>query len=422
MVLNNRSINRALYALTVFMLFNQLLISAFQLPTEIIVVFELTVLLFLLYLLPNGIRGYLPAALSPQMKIVALWLLASLVGLVASSGSVWQYATGLRLYGKYFVVFVIGAFALNRKRVLSLLELFRKMVLLNVALCSFQYFVLGFHGDHCGGIFGTLKTNSWMNVLLCVVSVYMIAFYVHSQIKLRTLLLHCLACVYVAALAEIKFFYFELAMILLLVIMFTKPNRKTITAGIAGVLMLLVLSQLVEGLWSGSSSSMFTWEGIQGYFAEKAYGYSAVGDLGRVGGIAQIDRLFFPDSPNLFGLGMGSCTYGTPFYAKHGYLHYTWFSYLNIYLEMGWVGLVLYILFFLSVAFSSLRARREGAAEAPADKAIHVVGECMGVLGIVLLWYNTTVINYPGYFLFLALSFPFALRKQPKRTGALPAR
>jgi hypothetical protein len=413
-VLDNKTMNSTLYMLTLFMLLNQFFISAFQLPTGIIIIFELTVLLFLVYLLPNINNGIFVATLSLQMTIIALWLLSSLIGLSVSSEGVFQYVMGLRLYGKYFVVFLIGAFILDQKKILKLLELFRKMVLLNIVLCSFQYFFLGYHGDQCGGIFGTLNTNSWMNVLLCIVSVYVIALYVHSQIKLRSLILNFLACVYIAALAEIKFFYFELAIILLLVIMFTKPNRKTITAGIVGVILLLVLSQMVEILWSSSSSSIFTWEGIQYYFSDKAYGYSSIGDLGRIRGIAQLNKMFFPDSTNLFGMGIGNCTYGTLFYNNYSYLHYIWFGYLNIYLEMGWAGLLLYILFFGSIILSSMKTRREDDSDDAINTVIYTIGECMAVIGVILLWYNTTIINYPGYFLFLTLSFPFAIRNDLK--------
>lgn len=418
MLLNRKSMNHLLYFLTIFMLVIQFFISTFYLPTWSIGLFDAVVVLFLLYLLPNFTRGPYIATMPIQMILIVLLLLSSVIGLIISHESILTYINGLRLYGKYFIVFLLGTFILTQKNILKLLNLFEKIMILQIVLCSIQYFVFGYRGDYCGGIFGTLKTNSWTNVLMCIVTAYSIAFYAHSNMSHRSLLINCGACVYVAALTEIKFFYFEFIIILLLVIMFTKPNRKTITVSIVGIILLLALSQLVDQLWSSSSSNVFSWEGLQYHFSDKAYGYSSVGDLGRLGGIAKVNKLFFPDSLNLFGMGIGSTDYGTPFFLIHSYLHYMWFGYLSIYLEMGWVGLVLYITFFGTIIFHSVRSRGKSEnSEDAVNSSIHIISKCMAVIGIILLWYNTTVVNYPGYFLFLTLSFTFSIRNDQNKLG-----
>lgn len=407
MILDYKKMNTLLYVSTFFMLIVQFLINNVGVPDEIMIcldIFLVVGILFSIRMLPTVIKrtnSFLP------VFMIMLLISVAIIGWIINGYSIRWFINGLRINGRYFLVFLVSLVLLNKERIDKLFSLFIKVMIANVIFCSIQYFIFGFRGDFCGGLFGTAKTNSWVNILLCVVTAYSIAFYANANISLKKAIMNCLLCVYIASLAEIKFFFFELILIVISVVILNRPNKKTISICIVSGLLLIAMNSIIDSLWSSSSSDIFSIEGIEFYLSEKSYGYASVGDLGRIGGISKLDEYFFQDSLNLFGKGLGSCEYGTPFYSIYSYLHYIWFGYLTIYLEMGWTGLILYVAFFIAIVFASIRKRRKNREITPYEKSVHIFSECMAIIGIVLIWYNTTVFNYPGFFLFLTIAFAF---------------
>lgn len=414
MILNSKRMNTLLYSITFFMLIVGFLTNNIGIPTEIMFCLDAFLVLgalFILRALPQSIKS--TKCFLPVLIIVLLFAVA-LMGWGLNGYSIRMFINGIRINGRYFLVFLIALVLLNKTRIEKLFSLFINAIVVNVVFCTIQYFVFDCRGDFCGGLFGTALTNSWMNILLCIVAAYCISFYVNANISLKKASIMCLLCVYIASLAEIKFFFFELILIVGSIILLNKPNKKTITLCIISGLLLIAMSTIVSSLWSSASSDMFSLEGIEYYLSEKSYGYASVGDLGRIGGISKLNEFFFTEKVNIFGRGIGSCEYGTPFYANYSYLHYIWFGYLMIFLEMGYLGLVLYIAFFVAVIIASVRKRVKYKELTPYEKSVHIFSEVLAIIGIVLMWYNTTVFNYPGYFLFLSLAFAFTVNKSTR--------
>ena len=116
-------------------------------------------------------------------------------------------------------------------------------------------------------------------------------------------------------------------------------------------------------------------------------------------------KKFFRNDLNLFGMGLGYCGFDTPFYNRYGGLHYNWFSYISIFLEQGWVGIIGYFTFFVCNILT-LRKKKKTAKTADA-KVVYDVSIIMSVLGIVLMIYNSTVTGYPAFFLFLLMGLAY---------------
>ena len=416
MLISRRTLGKALYWTTLFMLVCQFLITDLGLPSIIMVWLDILILLGVLLYIKNLGRYVESTETTLCLAVCIVLIISSLIGLVWNGSSPVLYLHAFRISGKYFLLFFIAAFSLEEKDILSYFGLLQKFLWLNAIMCTFQYFIGGYRGDHCGGFFGTGNTNGWMNIFLCIITVYMISSYICGQSKIKPLLINCVLCAYIAALAEIKFYFFELAIIFILVIVLSKPSAKKIIAGVAGVMLLLMLSQLVDVLWSSSSSDAFTLEGIRYYFSDKAYGYASVGDLGRIGGIGRANDIFFDGNNSLIGMGLGTCGYGTSFFSRYGHLHYIWFSYLHVYLEQGWMGIILYILFFVAIIYSSRKIEKNTENPSGLTESITLFAQCIAVIGLILMWYNTTVTNYQAYFLFVAMAFPFALINEEKRS------
>ena len=116
-------------------------------------------------------------------------------------------------------------------------------------------------------------------------------------------------------------------------------------------------------------------------------------------------KKFFRNDLNLFGMGLGYCGFDTPFYNRYGGLHYNWFSYISIFMEQGWIGVIGYFAFFVCNTLT-LRKKKKAAKTAEA-KVVYDVSIVMSVLGIVLMIYNSTVTGYPAFFLFLLMGLAY---------------
>ncbi|MHB8128920.1 MAG: hypothetical protein ACYDEX_07975 [Mobilitalea sp.] len=357
---------------------------------------------------------------SKLIFIVLLLLFAcTIIGFIMNSYSLFSYIIGFRNTAKYFLFFLSCLVILDKDDIESIFELLYRFLLINAVVCTIQYFVFNIVGDYCNGLFGSGLLNSWMNVLLCIVTTYGVARYMSKQISFKKLLLIGLTSVYISVLAEIKFYYFELILIVLIVLVLSKPNRKVFTIVFTGIVFLFVIRSYTEQLWSGSAK-YFTKEGIEYYFTQDSYGYSSINDIGRVGGISKLNSLIFSekDNINLFGMGLGFCDINSAFiinnsfYVMYEYLHYSWFTYLITYLELGWIGLILYILFFAIIFITSIKSVQHNTKEeAIASKSTQIIIQTIAILSIVLLWYNSTIRNTPAFFIFAVLSFAPILNK-----------
>ena len=166
----------------------------------------------------------------------------------------------------------------------------------------------------------------------------------------------CAAVLVVAALAELKFFFVEFAIILALASLFTGFTWRKFAIILGGILGLAVCATLLmeifpifEG-WFSFDRMLET--------ATSDKGYTSSGDLNRLTAIPRINELWLTHwSQRVFGMGLGNCDtssfaiVNTPFFEQYGHMHYTWMSYAIMYLECGWVGLIFYFGFFALVYF-----------------------------------------------------------------------
>lgn len=416
MKLNKRTNSNLITCTILLLLLVEFFINDIGLPTQLIVLIDIVALIMALYLVVYFKINNFTYLTNLRLVIGVIMI----IGLIALFSFIWNKCSigfaisWFRLYIRPFVFFLITVICLDEKRVYKILNLLNSFVWINVIVCSIQYFLFNISGDRCNGLFGTNNTNSWMNVLLCIVFTYNIVLYINKCTSFKGIVPICIGCIYISSLAEIKFFYFEIGIIIILAIMLSKPNRRTIELGVLGILFLLIASQLIDFIWGATSSGFFSLEGIQEYldFNSRGYGYASVGDIGRVGGIVQLNNIFFKNEINLIGMGPGACCYGTPFYALYSNLHYIWFGYTLIYLELGWCGVLAFILFFVLVVYALFKKQKMEIDMMPRQRSIYFFSIIMAILGVILLWYNTTIINYQGIFLFIAIAFGFVQEKK----------
>lgn len=345
---------------------------------------------------------------------VLLFLIYTLLVYLVQYQSALYYLWGFRnSFRRYFAFFAFVAF-LKASDVESFFSVFDNLFWLNAVLTVLQFFTLELHQDALGGIFGVeTGVNGYTNIFFVIVTTRAVVRYMEKRESPRSCFGKCIAALLVAALAELKFFFVEMILIIVLATLFTNFTWRKCLVIIGGILAIYLFSLLlgmVFPLFADFLSLEFFWE-----TATSDKGYTSSGDLNRLTAIPRINELWLRNwGQRLFGLGLGNCdtssfaVVNTPFYEQYGHMHYTWLSYAMMYLECGWIGLVFYFGFFVMVYFAiqKIEKRSEGIA-----RSYCRISKIMAILCAIISIYNSSLRTEAGYMAYFVLAIPFALSR-----------
>lgn len=358
-----------------------------------------------------------PQNIRPLILMILAFFLYSLIVYVFRYQSLLFYLWGLRNNFRFYVAMFAFALFMDSEDGERYLQLFDKLFWVEILVCLFQYFFLGFRGDFLGGLFGVVSgTNGYLNIFFLIITARSILLYLNKMESTGSCLMKCCAILLVAALAELKFFFVEFCAIVVLAVMITNFSwRKLLItlASLAGVSVAIMLLGVIYPFFKDVFSVEGLWE-----LATSEQGYTFRGDLNRLTAISGINKRFFEDlSDQLFGYGLGNCDYSsfdflcTPFYNNYGWVHYHWFSTSFIYLEMGWIGLVFFFGFFILNYRKIEKLQKEGRGN-----LIHCqLARIMSLCCILVAIYNSSLRMESGYIMYFVLALPY-MKKREKLT------
>ena len=319
----------------------------------------------------------------------------------------WGFRNNFR---RYFAFFAFAAF-LTREDAEDYYRFFDRLFWVNVIVSVYQFFVLGIDQDDLGGIFGTeVGVNAYTNIYFVIVITRSVVRCMEKQESTRSCMGKCVAALLVSALAELKFFFVEIILILLLATLVTSFSWRKILIILGGLGAIFVFAAVLTLIFP-----IFTDFLSIGYFLESASssgGYTGAGDLNRLTAISRINELWLTDWPQrLFGLGLGNADYSsfeilnTPFYEQYGHMHYMWMTHAVTYLENGYIGLVFYFGFFALVFLGILRIekRSQGIGRIHCHIAMIVTALC-----VIISVYNSSMRHEASYMAHFAMAVPFA--------------
>ena len=350
--------------------------------------------------------------LSGLILWVTCFLLFSALAYLPQYQSGLYYLWGVRNNFRYYAAFFAFCVFLSGSDVEGYFRLFDKLFWINLIVSVVQFVFLGKEGDYLGGIFGTQKGgNGYTNIFFCIILTKSIIYYLEKKESLRACAWKFAAAMVVAAMAELKFFFAEAVLILILAVLFTDFSwRKVllIAGGLAGVAAGAALLVVIFPDFAGFFTGRWLWNN-----AISAAGYTSSGDMNRLNAIGMSNELFLKNGwMRLFGMGMGNCEtsafafLNSPFFERFGDLHYTWMSHAMMYLECGWTGLVFYFGFFLLVYFRTRKIERTGGRRI---KSHCLIARMMAVLCMVIAIYNSSMRTEAGYMAYFVLAVPFAV-------------
>lgn len=280
---------------------------------------------------------------------------------------------------------------------------------INVALSIIQFVFLGVRQDNLGGVFGISGgVNGYTIPLLCIVVVRHICLAFDLRESIWKCIMVCVASLLVAAMAELKFFFVVFVFSLVVAAVLSKFSFKKVALLIIAVLAAFACAQVLV-YWFGFKEFL-TIEGIVEIATRVSYSNSSANDVNRLSAISTLNRVILK-SPlqRVCGLGLGNCDvsnfaiFNTPFGVRYSYLHYTWFAAPMVYLEMGYVGLTLYILFFVICFCLSYRAFRQKRG----NRLYCQMAIIMSISCCMLAFYNASLRYEVAYIIYFVLALPF---------------
>lgn len=310
----------------------------------------------------------------------------------------WGLRNQFRFYGAFFAF----ALFLTPEDLEDYRRTFDRLFWLDVLVSLVQFYGFGLKGDRLGGLFGYRQgCNGYTNLFFALVVTEAVVFCLERKERPACCVVKCIAALYVAALAELKFYFVEFLLILVLVVLLTDFSWRKVGILLVGCAAAVAFAALIDKLFPKFEGWFSLKWLLETAASEK--GYASAGDLNRLTAVSGINRRVFRTwGQRVFGLGLGNCEYSgwaamtTPFYRRFSYLHYTWMSVAFVYLETGYLGLAFFFGFFFLVY------RRRG------QSGWCRVGKIMAVLCALIAVYNSSLRTEAGYLACFALAAPFA--------------
>ena len=343
----------------------------------------------------------------PILAVILGYVIYVSVVYVFRYQSIFYFLWGIRNNVRYFVAFLIFVHFLDKEDVQFCLRLIDVLFAVHIAVSLVQFFFMGYKWDYLGGIFGTeLGCNGHSMILITVVTIKSLLMYMHGLESLGICLLKCSASFVIAAMAELKFFFVLFAVILVAAAVFTRFSAKKVLLIVTVSLVVFVAGNVFTAIWGGEHALSF--ERI--IELATSTNYSSEKDLGRFTAIPIISETILIDVPkNLFGLGLGNCDTSSfaicnsSFYQAHSYLNYDWLSSAFCFIETGYVGMSIVLLFFVIVMLCAIHLKKRNTG----DEMLAEMAIVMCIVCVALFFYNSSLRTDIGYVAYFVLALPF---------------
>ena len=414
---------RWIFCALYYYMFTGVFMNLLHMPRSIIYagdIINLYLFLNILYVLPH--RRRYSGALDNWLM---LFIVGTVIGLLLnlSIESIIMYVWGARNNFRFFIFFYACILFLEKKDIDRVLKTLNVIFCINTLVYIYEWSVLKVYGDFLGGIFGiTQGCNGRLNLFLCVVCCYNLLQYFQNRIKIWKVAVIIALSLGMAVVSELKVFFFEIVIIMVLIMAMNGVSVKTIIVTIGGVFALSMAITMINSMYDYSrisvdgTGNIFSPINIVHYLTKRS-GYNGYGtDLNRFTAAFQINESFFRGQldKQLFGIGLGGADYsGIPmfvsrFYKEYAFLHYQWFQYAWLFLETGVVGLISYIMIVITIMWKALHLNDRFFTY----KALTVV---VCVLVMISLLYNISMrVESSAYLMFMLLATPFICEKEQK--------
>ena len=346
-----------------------------------------------------------------ERRITVFWIFAvffisyTLIVYLFNFQSVFYYLWGVRNNFRLYAAFILFILFFDKEDIDFCLKFIDVFFWINAAVSFVQFFAFGIKQDYLGGLFGIdLGANASNLILFCIVSAKSILRYMSGEERTWLCIAKCSVSLILAALSELKFFFLIFAFIVVFSLFVTKFSWRKLLILSALAIITVVSGTILTALFD---SSVFSVKDIFDLITSE--NYSSAKDLGRFTAIPKISNTILTEVPQkLFGMGLGNCDTSafaicnTPFFQSHQYLNYNWFLSAFVFLETGFIGVIMVLSFFVICFVMAFRERRRGG-----DALLCQMSMIMSIVCVALFFYNSSLRTEAGYFAYFVLALPF---------------
>jgi len=347
----------------------------------------------------------------PLILFAAAFFLYCLILYIINYQSVIYFLWGMRNNFRYYVFFFAVILYFREKDSEKIFKILDILFWINVPVTLFQYFVLHYEQDYLGGIFGVESgTNAATVIFFTVVLSRSLLKYMEKEERFFLCASKCASALFISALAELKFFYVFFIVIIIMAALLTAFSWRKLLILITCAVLIILGSAILVAIFD--FDGFLTLESIWENATQEHY--SSGDTVNRLSAIATLSKNVVPDfGDRLLGFGLGNCDTSafaicnTPFHQTYGHLRYTFFTIAHLFLEVGYLGIMMYVAFFV-LCFFMIRWRiRQGVC----NQLIGRIALIVTVLSFVLVVYNASLRTEVGYLVYFVLALPFLERE-----------
>lgn len=321
----------------------------------------------------------------------------------------------LRMFFRPFLIMLCTEKSITVSDLKKIDSLILPLNFLHLILAAVQFYILKIRYDWNGGIFGAVQgCNGLVNVFYCVMIAYTVLQYLSRKRKLVEVAIVLVSAMLVAYWSELKFLYIEIIVIVLLAVLINKPNLRTLflCAGII-IFISLIVPKMTDFL-PDNFNQLYDVEALISY-NNSAYNETGRGFISRGNGLDIIRSEINNGSifKTIFGNGLGGANsisflnIESKIEITDGWRNYNFFSLIFLVIEMGYLGVVGFLIIFLMLAICYLKIR---------DKFYKTFGLVMIIITCINIWYNSSwIIDNTAYMLTFFMAIPLIQLKNESR-------
>ena len=321
--------------------------------------------------------------------------------------SVFYFMWGVRNNFRYYVYFFAVICFLSKQDADTVYKGMDVFFWINAFVSFIQYFVFGYKQDYLGGIFGvSTGCNGLTIIFFAIVLSRSLLMFMSKKESFWLCFSKCAVALFIVALAELKFFFVLFILILGMSMLITAFSWRKMLVFVLCIALVFIGNSILISVFD--SDAFLSLDGVWSLATQKHY--SSERTVNRLSAIPTIANSVLSDPlDRIFGLGLGNCDTSsfeicnTPFYRSHSYLRYNYFSIAFIFLELGYVGLAIYLSFFGLCFWQCRKIIKTDASR----KLNAQVGLVMAVVCAILVVYNSSLRTEAGYMIYFVLALPF---------------
>ncbi len=393
-------------------------IGQFGAPSSMNYVSDLITVILFVQILFHRMNGYTPEKKIAATRIIIIFFIYTVLNWLMHLYSPIYYLWGLRNTFRFYVFFIACTCFLEKEDISKIFNIVFWIFVLNLAMCTYQYFVLGKRLDYIAGFFGSTEKqggNGGLMMISSMVCLITIVQYIETRQSAIKPIIAILGTLYIATIAEIKVLFILVIAIVALTSLFTKFTFKKLAIVLAIVIAFPVAVKMLYAIYP-NFDNFFEIETILDYAGGES-GYTGHGDIDRLSAIPYCFEHFL-ETPfeRIFGFGMGAADGSTNFevvtteFFKENYnTHYTWFTVPFILIENGLLGLVLYWMVFGAVFKDATKLRSNRTL----IKSYIIIPQIMAILMVFFSFHNLVIRSETmGYMCYTFLAIPYIIRKK----------